>query len=80
MVVGEEEGVFAEAEDVGGAAVDFCAVEEAGDEVFCDAARGFFDFYDAVTSLQASLRRAVQRDEERFGQWGVVGRVEVFES
>jgi hypothetical protein len=41
VIVGQEEGVFTEAEHVGGAAVDLCAVEEAGDEVFNSAARGF---------------------------------------
>jgi len=34
VIVCEEKGIFAEAEDVGGAAVDPGAVEEAGDEVF----------------------------------------------
>ena len=71
VVVGEEEGVFAEAEDVGGAAVDFCAVVEAGDEVFDRAAGGFVDFNDLVTSSQRSLGRAVEGDEEGVCECGI---------
>ena len=57
VIVSHKKRVFAEAEDIGGAAVDLAQLEEAGDEIAPRSAGA--DSYDFITAPQGLLCRSV---------------------